>query len=144
MTQHDVQDTRINAVIGDDETSSEDAIDKFFDHLHASLQLPCEVTGIEDFQWEEYYVIGPGDPSEWKRLRKKQPSYKDTYDLLAVQRQACSKWMMHPDEDLGGLVRRKSDGREFLLGLSEIEAVDKESVNYQLLDDYAVWYVNSR
>lgn len=43
---------------------------------------------------------------------------------------------------MAGHVRRKSDSREFYLGLSEIEAVDKKSENYQLLEDYAVWFVN--
>ena len=47
-------------------------------------------------------------------------------------------------EDLAGHVRRKSDGKEFYLGLAEIVAVDKKSKNYQLLDDYAVWFVNNR
>ena len=51
---------------------------------------------------------------------------------------------MHPDEDIGGRVRRRSDNREFWLGLSELEATDKKSKNYQLLDDYSVWFVNSR
>ena len=47
-------------------------------------------------------------------------------------------------EDVAAHVRRKSDGREFQLGLAEIEAVDKESKNYQLRNDFAVWFVNSR
>ncbi len=47
-------------------------------------------------------------------------------------------------EDLAGHVRRKTDGKEFHLGLAEIKAVDKKSPNNQLLDDYAVWLVNNR
>src|SRR5690349_19311758 len=31
------------------------AVKVFFEHLRRSLVLPCEVTGIEDFQWEEVY-----------------------------------------------------------------------------------------
>jgi hypothetical protein len=45
---------------------------------------------------------------------------------------------------VAGHVRRKSDGKEFHLGLAEIEAVDKKSKNYQLLNDYAVWFANNR
>ena len=52
--------------------------------------------------------------------------------------------MMFHGGDLAGQVRRKSDGKEFYLGLAEIKAVDEKSLNYQLLDDYSVWFVNNR
>jgi hypothetical protein len=145
MTRLDAQDARIEAIVGnDEETSFDDCVDKFYDHLSKSLQLPCDVTGIEDFRWEEYYVIGPGSPKEYERLRKNQPSYQDIFELVAIEQEVYSEWMMFYGEDLAGRVRRKSDGKEFYLGLAEIKAVDKKSVNYQLLDDYAVWFVNNR
>lgn len=145
MTQPDAQDLRIEAIIGDDdEISFDDCVDIFYNHLKASLQLPCDVTGIEGFRWEDRYVIGPGNHKEYERLRKNQPSYEDIFELLSVERDATSEWMMYSDEDVTGLVRRKSDGKEFYLGLAEIKAIDKKSVNYQLLDDYAVWFVNNR
>jgi IS30 family transposase len=34
-------------------------------------------TGIEDFQWEEIYVISPGDKEEYDNLKKTQSSYID-------------------------------------------------------------------
>jgi hypothetical protein len=52
--------------------------------------------------------------------------------------------MLFGGEDIAAQVRRKSDGKEFYLGLSELEAVDSRSPNYQLLDDYVVWFVNYR
>ncbi len=145
MTLLDAQDARIEEIVGDDEEATfDDCIDTFYDHLESSLQLPCDVTGIEDFRWEGFYVIGPGDPKEHERLRKNQPSYEDTFELLAIENDVVSEWMMFHGEDVAGHVRRKSDGKEFYLGLAEIEAVDKQSRNYQLLDDYAVWFVNNR
>ena len=41
-------------------------------------------------------------------------------------------------------VRRKSDGKEFDLGLAELQVTDKKSPNFRLVDDYAVWLVNNR
>jgi hypothetical protein len=41
-------------------------------------------------------------------------------------------------------VRRKSDGKEFTLALAELKAVEKRSPSYRLLDDYEVFFVNSR
>ena len=146
MTELDPQDTRIKAVVGDEDKSVSfgDAVDKFYNHLTKFLQLPCDVTGIEDFQWEERYVFGAGSSNQYQNLRKTQPSYQDTFELLAIKKDIYSEWMMYHGEDLAGHVRRKSDGKEFYLGLAEIEAENKKSKNYQLLDDYAVWFVNNR
>ena len=41
-------------------------------------------------------------------------------------------------------VRRMSDGKEFDLGLAELQVTDKKSPNFRLVDDYAVWLVNNR
>jgi hypothetical protein len=145
MKSEDIQDNRIRAILGDEEEPvSEEAVKRFYEHLKKNLQLPCEVTGIEDFRWEEAYVIGPGNEEEYKRLKKIQPSYKDRYDLLEIDPDAVSEWILFAGEDIGALVRRKSDGRRFCLGLAELEATDRKSANYQLLDDYAVWFVNNR
>ncbi len=144
MTQLDAQDARIEEIVGDHEASNFDGCrDKFRGHLTSALQLPCDVTGIQDFNWEEHYVMGPGDPKEHERLRKNYPSFRDTYELLAIEKGVYSEWIIFYGEDLAGHVRRKSDGKEFYLGLAEIEAVDKSSKNYELLNDYAVWFVNN-
>ena len=147
MTQFDAQNIRIKEIVGDeddDEIDFEDCVDKFYNHLKVSLQLPCNITGIEDFRWEERYVIGSGNRKEYEKLCKNQPSYKDIFELLSIERESISEWMMYGYEDITGLARRTSDGKEFYLGLAEIKAIDKKSVNYQLLDDYVVWFVNNR
>jgi hypothetical protein len=146
MTEYDAQDTRIEAILGAENESLNfnQAVRKFYDHLRKRFQLPFDVTGIEDFRWEERYIFGSGNSKEYQKLQEVQPSYKDTFELLVVEENIISEWMGYQEEDLAGHVRRKSDGKEFYLGLAEIEAVDKESENHQLLDDYAVWFVNNR
>ncbi|MCC7336159.1 MAG: hypothetical protein IT422_13750 [Pirellulaceae bacterium] len=145
MTKQELQDARIRAIIGDGrDPDFGECRDKFYDHLVKSMQIPCDVTGIEDFDWEEFYVFGPGDPKEYARLRKNRPSYTDIFELLAIEKDVVSQWKMFAGEDLAGHVRRKTDGKEFHLGLAEIKVVDKKSPNNQLLDDYAVWLVNNR
>jgi len=106
--------------------------------------LPCEVSGVEDFRWEEYYVLGPGSQKEYARLRQEQPSYRDRFDLFKIELGPISEWMLFEGEDIAAYVRRKSDKKEFILGLAELKAVDKKSSNYQLLDDFAVFLVNNR
>ena len=140
----DAQDKRILAVIGDYENVDfDEARHKFYQHLKTNLILPCEVTGIEDFGWEEIYVFGPGNQKEYKHLKKTQPSYTDKYELLGIDRDIHSEWMMSGEDDIAARVKRISDGKEFVLGLSELKAIDKKSEQYKLLDDFSVWIVNN-
>ena len=139
------QDKRTEAILGElDSLEFDEARDRFYDHLKTTLSLPCEVTGIEDFGWEEFYVLGPGDKDEYNHLKKTKPSYTDRYELLDIDKELESEWMMFWEDDIAARVKRISDGKEFLLGLSELIAIDRKSDNYQLLDDYSVWLVNSR
>ena len=141
----DAQWKRIEAIVGSSETATfEQQVAAFFEHLVRSLTLPCEVTGIEDFQWEERYVFGAGSSAEYKLLKKHQPSYRDRYELLALEKDVFSEWMLFQGDDIGALVKRKSDGKEFYLGLAELKAVDGKSGNGKLLHDFSVFLVNSR
>jgi len=143
MSKFDEQMKRCEAIIGDTVETQKEAIEAFFQHLKANLQLPCEVAGTEDFRWEEPYVIGGWSQQEYKRLKKTQPSYTDKFELLDIEQGWRSEWMMF-EEDIIAKVRRKNDGNEFDLGLAELRATDEKSPSFQLIDDYAVWLVNSR
>jgi len=139
MTEIDKQDERISAIFGGEIPNvTEESLSTYLTYLKEHLELPCELTGIEDFDWEEYYVIGPGDQKEYERLKKTKPSYTDKYDLLSLADEV--------DGWVGILVnaKRGSDKKEFTLPLAEMEATDERSKNYQLLDDYSVWFVNNR
>jgi len=143
--RRDAQDKRIAAILGEiEDLNFDETIDIFCEYLKTNISLPSKVTGIEDFRWEEIYVFGPGDQEEYDHLKKTQPSYTDRYELLGIDRKGKSEWMLCWEDDIGANVRRISDGKEFLLGLSELEATDKKSKNYQLLDDYSFWFVNNR
>lgn len=133
---------RIDEIVGDEEDESRSA-ELWFKYLSQHLALPCDVTGSEDFRWEEPYVLGVGDPTEYRRLCRRQPSYRDIFTLERIEPDAAdSEWRLHA-EDIGAVVIRKRDGRQFLLGLSELRAVDHEA-NAQLLQDYSVWFTNCR
>ena len=145
MPNEDAQDLRIDGILGDDEDLDfDEAVAVFFKHLKANLQLPCEVTGIEDFRWEEPYVMGGWDQDEYKQLTKTQPSFDDRYELLEIRPEGWSEWMLFQGEDIAAHVRRISDGKEFILGLAELKAKGKKTPNFHLIDDYGVWFVNSR
>ena len=118
MNAADDQHQRIEAIVGDSK-DFDAAVTQFFEYLQNSLEFPCVVTGLEDFDWEEFYVLGPGDLDEYEQMKKTQPSYTDRYNLLALERERFSQGMLF-DEDLAAHVSRQSDGQEFILGLAEL------------------------
>ena len=141
------QEQRIGAIVGLDEEGAvldvnAQTLATYRSYLEQNLTFPCLVTGIEDlgcFGWEEYYTIGPGSKKEHERLRKNQPSYRDTYELLGFEDRVQNEFY--------GLlvnVRRTSDKKKFCLTLSDLKATAENTKNYQLLDDYSVWFVNWR
>ncbi len=134
----DKQDKRIEKILGrHDVEVSEEASLKYMDYLKKNLEFPCKLTGIGDFPWEEYYVFGPGSKKEYEKLKKKQPSYTDEYELISFEDEL--------DGNNGILVnvQRISDKKTFMLPLADLKAVNKKSANYQFLDDYSVWNVNN-
>ncbi|MEJ2705799.1 MAG: hypothetical protein P8Z79_25455 [Sedimentisphaerales bacterium] len=141
----DAQDKRVAAILGEiEDITFDETIGVFYEYLKTHLSLPCKVTGIEDFRWEEVYVFGPGDQGEYDHLKQTQPSYTDHYELLGIDRECTPEWVMCWEDDIGARVRRVSDGKQFVLGLSELKATDKKSGNYRFLDDYSVWFANNR
>lgn len=143
--KQNLQEKRIESIVGNpEEVDFDEARTIYYQYLTENLDLPCEVTGMEDFGWEEFYVFGPGSKKEYERLKKDQPSYTDRYQLLSISTDLESEWIMYWEDDLAGRVKRFSDGKEFVLGLSELKAVDKKSKQYQLLDDFSFWVVNYR
>lgn len=144
--EYDDQDERIAKVlgiknfndIGDERLDvSKKTIKRYLKYLKEHIDYPCQLTGIEDFRWEEYYVFGPGNKKEYERLKKTRPSYTDKFTLLSFEDEIDS------DEVIMVKVQRVSDKKNFSLPLAELEATDKKSKNYQLLDDYSVWFVNN-
>ena len=140
MDKFEKQDKRIIAILG---TKKLDATRKtmktYLEYLKKHVEMPCQLTGIEDFEWEECYVFGFGSKKEYEELRKTQPSYKDKYNLI--------KFVNDIDDYYDGIfvhVQRLSDKREFVLPLADLKSTDRKSKNYQLLDDYSVWFVNNR
>ena len=144
MSKTDKQFERIDAIIGKGNDNFGKSVTLFVKYLKANLKLPCEVKGTEDFQWEEPYVLGGWSKTDYDELKKTQPSYSDRYQLLDIEDEGHSEWMMCGGEDIAAHVQRISDGKKFVLGLSELKAIDKKSPNFLLIEDYAVFFWNYR
>jgi hypothetical protein len=137
MSDWDEQEKRIIGVLGKGNTRvTQKTLQTYLTYLRQNLEMPCYLTGIEDFPWEERYVFGYGDEKEYEKLKKTNASYTDTFKLLSLD-EDVSEWkgiLVH--------VERAADKKKFTLPLADLEATDRKSRNYELLDDYSVWFVN--
>ena len=113
-----------------------ETIQHYKEYLSKSINYPCELTGIEDFDWEEFYLLGPGSEYDYERLKKTNPSYTDKFDLISLQNK-FEEW-----KGVIANVIRKTDQRKFKIPLAELVPTNKKSKNFTLLDDYSVWFVN--
>ena len=125
----------VEAVLGDDTERCHDNALRFRAHLKAVLTFPITTTGREDFPWEEPYVFGASRKDEHARLRKTNPSYMDTFDLIDI---------LPPDEDddLVAKIVRKSDKKKFSIGLSWLTTETENGPAFRELDNYATWFAN--
>ncbi len=137
----DMQEKRIAKILSEgaiDEDKlwkSYRSIKKYLKYLRDNIEFPCIMTGIEDFPWEEKYVFGYGSKQEYEQLKKNNPSYKDKFELISLEKD-------EDNEQILAKVKRVSDKKEFVIGLDWLQAVDEKSTNYQLFDDYATWHTN--
>ena len=120
----------------EDISKSTGTLEIYMEFLKSNLDNPVNITGIEDFDWEEFYVLGPGSQKEYEKLKKTRPSYTDKYILESIDDEY--------DEHFGLIanVIRECDKKVFQIPLADLKALDKNTKNYQLLDDYSVWCVN--
>ena len=138
MSFYEQQERRIENILGKDllEVSNE-SLGVYLNYLKKHIVKPCLLTGREDFKWEEYYVIGPGDIKEYEELKKTKPSYTDTFEFLEFDDNYYNE-----EEGLFIWGKRVSDGKKFPFPLEDLEAVDNRSKNYILFEDYSSWFVN--
>ncbi len=140
----DPQFARIMQILGADEEVpfvDADTLPTYLNYLEEHLQLPCLVKGIESigyFGWEERFQFGYGTKAEYERIRQEHSSLKDEFELNALEGEIEPEW------DMWANIRRTSDGKRFTIPLSELEAVDENSDNAVMLNDYTVWIVNWR
>jgi len=140
MGKYEKQENRIIVILGTKKLDvTRKTLSTYLAYLKNHIEVPCQLTGIEDFEWEEAYVFGFGSKREYEKLKKTQPSYTDKFNLI--------DFIDDIDDEYDGIfvnVQRLSDKKQFILPLADLKSTDKKSKNYQLLDDYSVWFVNNR
>src|SRR5436190_39975 len=83
MASIDEQEQRIAAILAKGNLDVNPSTLKIYHkYLKQQVEIPCELTGMEDFDWEEFYVIGPGSQKEYEKLKQTRPSYTDKFNLI--------------------------------------------------------------
>ncbi len=134
MEDIDEQGERVKTILGTKNLDvNKSNLKIYLNHLKQQVEFPCELTGIEDFDWEEFYVIGPGSKKEYEELKKTRPSYTDKFNLISLVEKIGNE-----NDGILVEVERVKDKKRFTLPLSGLEATKKKTKNHQLIDDYAV------
>lgn len=129
-------DKRIQKILGQKCSRNQQNASRYRDYLKSAVKFPCRLTGIEDFPWEEPYVIGGWDKNEYEELKKKNPSYTDVFELLELLERDSEF------DDIVAKLKRLTDLKIFEVGLSWLQCLDFDDVNCQLIKDYALWHTN--
>ncbi len=110
----------------------------YYNFLVLKLPVGLRLTGREDmgyFGWEENFLCGAEDATEYNRLKKDRASCQDKFLFLKLNEY---------DEKVGVFaeVKRIGDNKFFTIPLMDLAASTQKSKQYQLIEDYALWFVN--
>jgi hypothetical protein len=138
MRDFDAAFNRIAEILGRDEAPEvgKGTLQVYRVYLLRHLNKETVLAGREDFNWEEFYLLGPGDEKEYHERKKSRPSYTDDFVFIDILKETID------DHDLIARVKRLSDGKIFDVGLSWLTTKKKKTDAYQVLDEFAAWVVN--
>lgn len=130
-------ENRVEKILGNEELEVDNTnLNRYLKYLKKNINKPCYLTGSEEFLWEEDYLFGEGSQSQYEKLKKTQPSYTDVFTLVKFEPKFS---------EVDGLmveVQRVSDKKNFVLPLADLEVTDENSPNYNLIEDYLMWFLN--
>jgi len=134
----DETDKRISKILkSQNQEVNEANLTTYYRYLKSNMKKPCILTGMEDFGWEEPYLIGGWDKKEYEELKKINPSFTDQFEYIEFNEEISEIGLILD-------VRRISDKKRFSLFLWDLVVIDKLSDNYQLISDYSYWMSNYR
>ncbi|HBK96530.1 MAG TPA: hypothetical protein DD001_03970 [Microcoleaceae bacterium UBA10368] len=109
---------------------------KYLEYLKQNMIVPSQVTGREEFRWEQEYLSSPGKKKEYETLKKTQPSSTEIFQIVRLRDSVFQHDGIMVD------VQRLTDKQTFILPLVDLKAIDCSSPNHQLLEDYTLWFIN--
>jgi len=133
------EEKRINEILNTEDVSVNlENLNRYFNYLKINLIAPCILTGMEDFDWEEPYILGGWSKKEYEKLKLTNPSYTDEFEFIKL---------VEEYDDWKGIfvsVKRISDKKVFSIPLWDLKVVDKKNPNFQIVSVYSSWMTNYR
>ena len=120
----------------DDESVNPKNQKVFFGYLKKELVKPLILTGREDFDWEEKYILGGWDQREYELLKKTKPSFSDHFEFIQIEEK------IDPWHGISVLVKRISDSKSFKIKLCDLSSIENKSDNAKIIDFYGIWVTN--
>lgn len=130
-----IHEKHLKAALGEDVRRSAHNTLKWLNYIQNQVTLPSKVSGIEEFSWEEPYIMGGWDPKEYEELKKTNPSYSDMYDLVKV-------YLPEGNDTLIAEIVRISDQSKFHMRLCFLEGCSGDKGVDSIIDTYAYWHYN--
>jgi hypothetical protein len=77
MTDPEGYEFELDEIFRDEDRKvCEDSLELYLSFLQCTFMVPFELTGSEEFDWEEDYIFGSGNQNEYKKLKMKQHHIK--------------------------------------------------------------------
>lgn len=131
------EEKRINEILNSEDVSvTEENLNRYLIFLKRNLKTPCVLTGMEDFDWEEPYILGGWSKKEYEKLKKTNPSYTDKFEFINLVEE-YDDW-----KGIYASLKRISDDIIFTIPLWDLKVVDKNDSNFQIVSDYSSWMTN--
>jgi hypothetical protein len=128
----------IKILPADNQSVNEESQRVFYNHLENKLKKLIELTGTEDFAWEEKYILGGWSRTEYEELKKTNPSFTDKFLFIKLSEKIANR------QGIIIKVQRISDNKLFFIPLADLKCFDKNNENSELVDAYSFWMTNYR
>jgi hypothetical protein len=135
-SQDEVEKRILQILKSDDSSVNEHNQGMYCEYLRKNIQMPCIMTGMEDFDWEEPYLLGGWSQKEYEKLKLTNPSYTDKFEFICFVAE-IDDW-----KGIISKVMRLSDNKKFDLPIWDLMVTDIKSPNYLLISDYSYWMTN--
>jgi hypothetical protein len=131
------QEKRINKVFTNDNVFvNKDNLKIYYNFLKSKIQKPCVLTGMEDFDWEEPYLLSGWCKLEYEKLKESNPSFRDIFLFVELDEE-YDDW-----KGLYAIVKRLTDSKVFRIPLWDLKVTDVKDSNFIVMSDYSFWMTN--
>ncbi len=113
---------------------------KYFNYLKKNLKMPCLVTGIDVLDEEDDPELDSGTKKD--NVSVSMLAEDDIYNIVEFNNHLHDLYGILVEVESARVTRlRRTKNKERLtVPLAQLEVLDPDSPNYELLDNYSIWF----